>query len=249
MINFGQLKRTASHLLSEAYTGGSGVEAAERHYQAFVRHVQTTPVLRQQYMVYQNLERKGMLREDASAYLERNLAQLSGYSQRELQTAHQGAAHYVPTQSYQASPLLEAIHTLIRENAAPRGKMNVRSFEDARQLVLEALTAPVPVMSTPTDGPPADVDALLEDSAKELDQQCECLSEQEKHILRVLASEDPQEQTRLYEQLLREATDFVEACQGDEHYGQARQRLDEMRRQNADLSQHILDLYELVHGE
>lgn len=250
MLNFGQLKRTASTLLSEAYVNGGDLTAAEQDYRRFVDHVRASPLLRQEYLVFQNLERKGMLREDASAYLDRNLALLEGYSQGQLLEAHLGAGRELSLTEAASTPLLEAIHTVIVENAAPAGKMNVRRFEDARQVVLEALTTPVPVMSTPTDGVETpNVDALLEDGEKKMQDQCGCLNEQEKHILRVLSSEDAQQQQALYEQLLREATDFVESCQGSPSYAGARNRLDEMRNQPGERADHILELYELVHGE
>ena len=140
MVNFGIVKTQVSQMLGEHYLNKQH-DTAESIYREYMRTVRNSPVLMLEYIVFKNLERKGIMRESACKYVDDNVALLKQYSRKEIIQENEklNKFHQNVNLSWEDKMLFENIQTLILESAGGNRVPNISKLHDSFSLVLESV--------------------------------------------------------------------------------------------------------------
>lgn len=245
MLNFGRLINHATRQFAGALllTEKAGVSQAESQYMAFHQRVQGSTLLRAEYLAFHNLRRQGLDPGLVREYARDNAASLQGYSARQLAEAHAGLGQFMGLNVPAATPLDEAIQTLLYESLAPASQRRVHARHEALNLICESLASQPIAPSEPvaeTGG--FSLEQLLRGAAVPLQEQLAQLDENERALLRVVSGTNEEAQRTLFEQYHAQAQVLLEAYADSP----AANRLRGMRFTPATAGDDLLDLFALL---
>lgn len=140
MVNFGIVKTQVSQMLGEHYLNNQH-ETAESIYREYMRTVRNSPVLMLEYIVFKNLERKGVMRESAYKYIDDNVSLLKQFSKKDILAENQklDKFHQDIKLSWEDKLLFENIQTLILESAGGNKAPNITRLHDSLSYVMESV--------------------------------------------------------------------------------------------------------------
>jgi len=140
MVNFGVVKTQVSQMLGEHYLNNQH-DTAESIYREYMRTVRNSPVLMLEYIVFKNLERKGVMRESACKYVDDNVALLKQFSKKEILAENEklDKFHQDVNLSWEDKMLFENIQTLILESAGGNKVPNITRLHDSLSYVMESV--------------------------------------------------------------------------------------------------------------
>ncbi len=256
MVNFGIVKTQVSQMLGEHYLNKQH-DAAESIYREYMRTVRNSPVLMLEYIVFKNLERKGVMREAACKYVDDNVALLKQYSRKEIIAENEklNKFHQNINLSWENKLLFENIQTLILESAGGNNRIpNISKLHDSLSFVMESVmdNKPEPEVETEEEDDEALLEGFkLEDTftvaLQQFNEKYAHLNEEERGILYMLNENDEGNKRDFFAGMKKKAVDCIKETTGDPELRDQGIKEIESREYNDDtLLEDVLELYELI---
>lgn len=251
MVNFGIVKTQVSQMLGEHFLNNQH-KSAENIYREYMTTVRNSPVLMLEYIVFKNLERKGLLRESACKYVDDNVALFKSYTRKEIIQENEKLAkfHQNVHVSWEDKILFENIQTLILETAGGSKIPNINKLHDSLSFVMES------VMAKNQEEVEEDSTELLEGfefddvyraSVRLFNEKYSHLSEAERNIVFVLSEGDETKQRVYFDGIKEKARTYIKESTSDiELRLQGLQYVESKLFNTETLMEDILDLHELL---
>lgn len=256
MVNFGIVKTQVSQMLGEHYLNNQH-DTAESIYREYMRTVRNSPVLMLEYIVFKNLERKGVMREAACKYVDDNVALLKQYSKKEIIQENEklNKFHQNVNLSWETKILFENIQTLILESASGTRTPNISKLHDSLSYVMESVIASSPVEEVMEEEEESAEELLegfnLDDTFRiaysQFNEKYEHLSEEERSILYMLNEEDETKRRSFFLNMKKKVVDTINETTSDPELKQQAITEIESREFNTEtLVEDVIELYELI---
>lgn len=260
MVNFGIVKTQVSQMLGEHYLNKQH-DTAEHIYREYMRTVRNSPVLMLEYIVFKNLERKGILREAACKYVDDNIALLKQYTRKEIIQENEklNKFHQNVNLSWEDKMLFEHIQTIILESASGNRIPNISKLHDSFSVIMESVIADEKksyINETTADETDLDEDTILEGfkiedtfriAINQFNEKYNHLSEEERSILYMLNENDEGNKRDFFAGMKKKAIDVIKETSGNPELREQGIKEIESREFNADtLVEDVIELYELI---
>lgn len=211
MQNFGKLKNIFNSYLVEGIAMKDGDK--KEKFQAYVKAIKENAVLRDQFMVYNNIENKAELNEHkASEFVKANIDILKKYSKEEIAEANLKLAQPIlfeqelPEYDNELSQLHESISTLIFTDKTPETvDQIVESLSEVVEYIKENETKEE---LSESDKMPLSV--LTNIAVDKYNDRYAELSEDEKSVLKTIIESDEEGKKEIFTSLVRECVDLVD---------------------------------------
>tara|TARA_R110000868_G_scaffold203969_6_gene451954 strand:+ start:6069 stop:6836 length:768 start_codon:yes stop_codon:yes gene_type:complete len=215
MQNFGELNHVVMEFLAEGVSANK--ETNKKLFKKFMRTLRENKVLRDEFLVYNNLQTK-VSSTDASIseFIQENVKLMDKYSKKQINEANMVLAKLIASANVEnpESPfakLYEAIHQLMVEKA---NLNNIDTRLSAKDVITEHIKNNKLVKSDGGDYMPPDL--MVKIMVGNFNRKYEKLNEDTKTLLRQIIKAPAEERETIFIGLVRECIDLV-----NENIGQA----------------------------
>lgn len=258
-MNFGILKDTFLGKLIESYVNET--EDGKLMYKKFLKALNENEILRNEFIVYKNIEEKKLDNDfNASMYIRENVSLFKDFTKKEIVKANKLLADILKecgvSDFSENKPFYESLHNLICEKkTVDTLDLLYESFNKVKNFVLEDKISIENVDSKKYVTENVEPNKFLEIVVKKYNEKYNSeLNEEEKLILKVIKSNDIQEQKNVINQIGKETIGLINKHLKEnggnlkikEKLLESKDVIYEMfEGNNEDLKNNILKLYEL----
>lgn len=208
MQNFGELNHTLMEFLAEGVAANK--ETNKKLFKKFMRILKENKVLKDEFLVYNNLQTKLDENENRiNEFIQENIKLMEGYSKKQIEEANGKLAELVASANIEHpenpfAKLHEAIHQLMVEK---RNLKNVDARLDAKTVIAEHIKNNKPISKGTEDYMPTDLMAKI--MVNNFNKKYEKLNEDTKSILKQIINSPVEDREAIFVGLVRECVDLV----------------------------------------
>jgi hypothetical protein len=248
MVNFGVVKNHLSRNLSEHYISNEG-GSAEKDFLEFINIVKKSPVLMLEYIVFKNLEKGNLFREEAVKYIDDNICLFNNYDKKDIVKENEKLLKFnVENPFNKEYPLMESIQTLILESASRKKIPNVNKIHSSFSFIMESMCREVvnEVEEADTNEDEFSLNEVIAVADKKMNDQLGELSEDEKSIVSTLYSDNEKAQEELLESFKTKALSMLDTQVDSQVIAEAQEKVKGISYNKDTVLDNILALYELI---
>lgn len=209
MRNFGSIKKDANNWLFEGVT--SKDDFLIKKYKSFVKHVKSSPLLKEMYSVYNNFETaKFEDRLIAERFINDNLSIFSKYKKEEI--ANEVYDKLERGFSFQLTEQEDIIYDLIMESTADKSVKNLKKKMANLETLIQKLTESVKVeeeVVAKSNLEPKVLKKIVENAVEIYNNKFSFLSEDEHRIIKAFLHCDEKGKKEIFDTLISENINIV----------------------------------------
>jgi hypothetical protein len=252
MVNFGVVKNHLSRSLSEHYISNND-GSAEKSFLEFINIVKKSPVLMLEYIVFKNLERGNLFREEAVKYIDDNICLFNNYDKKDIIRENEKLRKFNVENPFNTEyPLMESIQALILESANRKSIPNVNKIHSSFSFIMESMCRTIEDKNE-MDGSEMDdnedtftLNEVIAVADKRMNDQLGELSEDEKSIVSTLYSDNETAQEELLESFKSKALAILDTQGDSQMIAEAQEKVKNISYNKNTVLDNIIALYELI---
>jgi hypothetical protein len=246
MVNFGVVKNHLSRSLSEHYLSGTDSNA-EKDFLEFINIVKQSPILMLEYIVFKNLEKGNLIKEEAIKYIDDNICLFKDYDKKQILKENEKLSKFFIENPFDESySLMESIQTLIMESASRTRIPNINKIHSSFSFIMESMCKNGLNIENNAEESEYTLNEVIAVADKNLNEKLGELSEDEKSIVSTLYSDDEQAQEELLESFKAKALVILEAQGDSQVIAEAQEKVKNIRYNTDTVLDNVLALYELI---